>query len=375
VNDDLLTRVDHVLASELTIDDVAPGSVEALALLLQAAAPEPSDAFVDRLDRQLASRWLRPEPTISGRITSLVRRRRVASGMLATAACIAIAAVTLSSLDTSGTSQDQRSGGKTDLFALTPRDYVTTDQDGTFDAEQHVSSSGGTSSTTAVSATVTDYRRYLLGSGLFLEVEPRDVPDVIADAVKLADELGGYAGSSSYDVEKSKASGSVDVWVPAAAYTEAVAKLSKLGTVERIVEHKRDKTAPRNTQVRELGEYRDMLRRLEANVKQAPSDYGTQQVEALERQVAQREQALRNLDKRISMALISVKVDGVHHPRTYERWTVDWAWHEARQLLERIGALAILVLAVVFLPLLIVVPAVLLLRRRNRRARERLLDE
>lgn len=231
---------------------------------------------------------------------------------------------------------------------------------------------GARSATTAVSGTVTDYRRYILGSGLFLTAAPKRIPDVVARAVEVADDLGGYPGSSSFDVNGKAATGSADIWIPTDRFAEAMSRLSKLGTVERTTQASRDITASRAGLVDEISRDRALLREID----QRGSSANDPQREAIQNQLELRQQRLANLDRRVEMTLINVKVRGVApKPKVYERWSIPWALDTAGDIIGRIAALLVVAAAVLLLPAVIAGAAWAGWLARRRRQRRRTLDD
>lgn len=383
MNDDVLRAIDCALTTDHQVDDVAPGSVEELALLLRAEAPVPSPKFVERMDRKVADDFVHPEPTINGRIRRVFRWHPWAGGAVAVAASTVLVALFASTLSVEQSGPGRETPGRSDGTALTADDYEAApilEGAGGYVGESRSTGGGGrgTAATTGVSSTITDFRRYVLGSGLFLEVERAAVPDVVAGAVAIADELGGYAGSSSYDVGEGSASGSVDLWVPAGEHARAVARLARLGEVTRIVEDREDHTASRNDLVRQVARDRERLRQARANTSPEceENDYCRGQREAIANQLQLREQRLANLDRRIDLSLINLKVEGVD--RTVpapKRWTVGWATDRAGELVERAAAVAIIGAAVLVVPLALLAIGAGLARARRRRDRDGVLDE
>jgi hypothetical protein len=224
----------------------------------------------------------------------------------------------------------------------------------------------------SVSGTVTDYRTYLLGSGLFLTTTPKQVPDVIADAVDIATDLDGYPGSSTFDVKDGTATGSADLWVPTDSYAEAMSRLSKLGDVERTVQNSRDVTASRADLAAQIRADAARLREFERRA----DDPDNPQLEALRNQLELRQQRLRDIDRRVEMTLVNLKVRGVEpEPEVRERWTIDWALHESGELIGRMAAAIILIAGALLLPAAIALVGWLGWRVRRRRLRDRALDD
>jgi hypothetical protein len=385
VNDDILISVDRALAAGLSVDDVAPDSIEQLALMLRDNAPSARPEFTATLDDRVAHGF-EPEPAaepiwfwepLVHRLKRAVAQHRIAQVATGFAATVAVVAIVLTA-----TAPSTHRARPEDPLALGARDYVAAPSDETgatsarskaTDAATSGAAGGGHSITTA-SATVQDFRRYLLGSGLFLRVEPTDVPDVIARATHVATDLGGYPGSSTFDVKSSSATGSADLWVPTKRYPDAVARLSKLGHVERITEQSRDVTASHADLAEQIREDARQLAMYDAH-RDDLDTYGRQQREALANQLDLRRQRIANLEKREELTLIDVKVRGVHTPHVYHRWTLDWATHESRLLLGRIGALLLVAAAVLALPALLLLAGWVAFAARRRSRRRSVLDD
>lgn len=352
---------------------------EVLIRLLRDEAPSPRAEFADALDRRVArgfgSELLtgpRADP-IWPWTSALVRwfggsPLRVAGRSALAAAAIALVAVGVSSM---GTSRTESAKTRTpDPFGeLRPDAYEAEPLSGRLGSSR----SQGRSST-AVSGTVTDFRRHLLGSGMFLEVDPKQVPDVVADAIDVARDLDGYEGASSFDVEEAHATGSADLWVPTPSYAVAVARLSKLGRVDRITQASRDITGTRADLVAQIREDAVHVRSLGQSSN--PSAASLAQRDALRTQLELRRQRLADLDRRVDMTLINVRVTGVHTTaKPPARWTVDWAVDTSRGLVQRTAAILIVTVAVLLVPALLFGIVWLLVRLHRRRWRRRTLDD
>jgi hypothetical protein len=383
-------------------------SDDLLIQLLRDAAPTPRPEFTRSLDTRVAHGFRAPaasaerdpvwpwEPVL-WRLGAAVRRSTWVRGSLAVAAStlLVLAVVTATAPTDSGDDSKlaHKQGRDAGLQALGPDDYSTVPladdkvvneelratkeqlvrgEDGAYAADRDVSYHGGSTTTASVSATITDYRRYLLGSGLFLTTTLKQVPDVIADSTNVARKLGGYPGSSTFDVEDGEASGSADLWVPTDRYADAIARLSKLGDVERTVQHSRDITASRADLA---GQIRDDAARVR-DMERAGAPDDDPQLQALRNQLELRRQRLADVDRRVEMTLINLRVRGVTpKPKVYERWTIDWAVHEGGDLVGRMGAALILLGAALLLPGSIALVAWIAWRANRRRLRGRALDD
>lgn len=374
-------------------------SQDLLEQLVRQQAPMPRSEFTESLDRRVELGFRAPhlqpksvDPIWPGahalyRIVGSIRRPGIAR-VLVPATILAIAAVgvyTASAPSPSGPEQGrpQAAAGLGDAVNAAPRpeDYEAiplaedrperlerTDATPEKDGVLHLS--GG--STTTVSGAVTDYRRHILGSGVFLVVEPKQVPDVVADAVRIAEDLGGYPGSSTFDVEGDAATGSADIWVPTDRYADAMARLSKLGRVERTTQASRDVTASRADLVVEIRENRRLLSEYDRRSDGQPNP----QRDAIATQLELRRQRLADLDKRIQMTLVNVRVTGEHTPaKPPERWSIAWAIDEAGDIVGTIFAALIVAVAALLLPGVIAGAAWFAWRMRRRRLRDRTLDD
>lgn len=356
-------------------------SQDLLEQLIQEQAPRPRTEFVEALDDRVARGFRDPSasdpiwpwvPAIARMVASLRYRpmRAIAGTMVI--ALVGGAIVTMPTQQrpaTEGDSLPAASG------ALDVDDYQPAPLTG--DREAFTSKStgtGGSSTTTAVSGSIADYRRHILGSGMFLKVEPDAVPQVVADAVAIARDFDGYPGSSSYDVEGDEATGSADLWVPTDRYADALARLSRLGEVERTTQQSRDVTASRAGLVDQIARDRERLRQIDQHGDRQPDSNA--QREAIANQLELRRQRLANIDRRIEMSLINVKVRGVDTPqRPAERWSIRWAVETAGDLLRATAALLIVGAGVLFVPALLVAGWWFARAARRRRVRSRTLDD
>lgn len=365
---------------------------DVLIQMLRDEAPMPRPQFTRSLDLRVERGFRAPavsakaepvwpwEPAL-WRLGAAWRTRTWVRGSFAVAAStlLVLAVVTATAPTDSGSdsgSRGTKQGRDGGIPELSARDYSTVPlaekerADGEYVTRRY--SGGRTTATASVSATITDYRRYLLGSGLFLTTAPKQVPEVIADATKIARDLDGYPGSSTFDVERGKASGSADLWVPTDRYADAIARLSRLGEVERTVQNSRDITASRADLA---GQIRDDAARIRDFERRGAKD-DDPQLKALRNQLELRQQRLADIDRRVEMTLINLRVRGVEPaPKVYERWTIDWALHESGELLGRMAAALILIGATALVPGAIALVAWVAWRIGRRRLRERAPDE
>jgi hypothetical protein len=268
-----------------------------------------------------------------------------------------------------------------DPSALGPEDYEAVPMTG--DAPERSSSTGtsgggSTTATASVSATVTDPRTYLLGSGVFLTVAPDEVPDVIADATAVARELGGYPGSSTFDVRDSRATGSADLWVPTDRFADAMARLTGLGAVERVTQSSRDISGSRAALVQQIAADRQLLERIdEAGPYDSDDDERfTQTRAAVESQLTLRRQRLANLDKRVDMTLINLRVAGKDTPPVPpKRWSLEWALDEAAHIVRATTSVVIIGLATLLVPVGLIALGWFVVATARRRRRDAALDD
>jgi hypothetical protein len=357
--------------------------------LLRATAPKPRAEFTEALDLRVARGFREPASRehaasmswlqrLAGHGRTMQRRWIIGTSLAATACAVLLIAVVGVRLD---------DGSQNDSFTSAP---ATTEQSGpAIDSERGAAMSAETSgatgdfaksvparapssAATSASKVAAPDRQHILGAGIFVTVEPKRVPDVVAKSTKVAQSLGGYVGDSSYNVTDGTATGTAELWVPTSKNAIAMARLARLGTVERTTQGSRDVTDARATDEQQLAATQEQLRQLGPKASQAQRD-------ALEQQIAAQQARLDNLDARIAMSHISFHVTGAHHAPTADKpaepWTIQWAWDRTGDILSHLAAAAILVAAVLFAPLIAAILLWLGFAARRRRQRERTLDD
>jgi hypothetical protein len=234
---------------------------------------------------------------------------------------------------------------------------------------------GGAAGTAQVnlSGEIVDYRMHILGRGIVLTAPHRDVPGIVARAANIADEHEGYVGSSSYDVREGSATGSIDVWVVTERVPEATEQLSELGTVVRTVEQSRDITASRADLVAQV---RNDVETLASMRRSGGTDNASQQqIAALQALVDLRRQRLANLDRRVEMTLINLRIVGKEPVvEAAEPWSTRWALDIAGRVLQRTLATSIIAGAALLPVALVGALLALFVGWRRRKLRERALD-
>lgn len=366
--------------------------------LLTEAAPKPRAEFTDALDQRVARGFREPQLSeraaplsvrerASRRIRTAFDNRRLSFGTsLVAGTCalvlVAVVAVPIALNGDDETGSDTKSYGSTvsgesnSTTEIAPSAGATADmaipQDSAVSAAAPPARMASKPIGAGDSQVTEQQRQHILGVGMFLEVEPKQVPDVVAKSTKVAESLGGYVADSSYNVTGELATGTAELWVPTKQNAVAMARLARLGTVIRTTQGSDDVTDARAEDERQIAATKDELRKLGSKATKAQRDALQARLDAQQRQ-------LDNLDKRIAMSRITFNVNGVVPEEKIdepaEPWTIEWAWDKTGDIFRHLAAGAIVFGAVLLIPVILISAIWFTVATRRRRQRERTLDD
>lgn len=217
-----------------------------------------------------------------------------------------------------------------------------------------------------------------------VRVAPDGVARAAARVATVAEDAGGYLASSSVRERGSRAGGSFDVVVPVGRLDETVAALGRIGRPvrlsrsstdvteqaasleDRLDDERADRAALRLQLARTVDADRRAARRRELRLLSSRIAGLEAQRDALRGRTATARIALRLTTQRESAAAPAPELDD-------GRWGLGDAWRDAGRVVE-VGAGAVLLGAVVLLPVALLLVGIAVLRRRSAAAgRDRLI--
>jgi hypothetical protein len=351
---------------------------------LAAMAPAPDEAFAAMLDERVASGFApsgleeaassrpprsgeaaRPRPAAWRRGWSrLPHLWRLSPGLLGSLACVLVlAVVTVAVVQSggSGTSGESFTSAESDSGASTAAAQPSAPAAAAGSPGGTSSAPGATSSSTSTSTSSSGGRRSIARDttiaitarvGRFDAAAAR-VPQIVADA-------GGTVENSTVHVGSSVDEGVYALRVPSARYADTMGQLSALGRVTARSEHTQDVTTAVVTAEDRLGDLRaerdSVRRRLAATTDDDRALELRDSLAALRRQIATQRARAVNLHQRASSVPIQLSLRGRHSAaggvtpsdaQDDDRGAIGQALHDAGSILTSIGAVAIVVLAVV----------------------------
>jgi hypothetical protein len=246
-------------------------------------------------------------------------------------------------------------------------------------------SSGPTATAGGTSSAAGPARDIARDTALAVTARPGRFDAAAARVPQIAAAAGGTVARSIIDAGSTIDAGSFTLRVPAARYESVMAQLSALGTVTRRTEQTQDVTSAIVTADDRLGDLRaerdSLRRRLAATTDDARALELRDRLAAVRRQIARQRAAAVSLHQRARAVPIQLELRGRHaagavtpgaadaHGDDADRGAIGQALHDAGRILTAIGAVAIVVLAVI-VPLGLVIALAWrgtdLLRRRRR---------
>lgn len=189
-----------------------------------------------------------------------------------------------------------------------------------------------------------------LSSDLLLVVQNSEIADASDGVIAATDRYGGYVSRSNTDLGESRSRASLDLMIPAVDYEAALAAISSLGHVKARSQSTEDITAPYRRAESSLDraiKQRDRLsRQRRAATTDAERDALTIRLRSAIRRVAAERQQLSALERQASYVAMHVSILGDDSVANSSESTIEAAWRVAQDLLEKIVAALILVIAV-----------------------------
>jgi Domain of unknown function (DUF4349) len=343
-----------------------------LALLLRDDRPEPTPAFVNRLDRRMQAGFpARPRP----------RRQwiRNAFPVLAVTALVAAIAVPIGlSIDSSGGGDDAGSVSN------------SSETGGGGSSAGSAGGSGDSAAGTSQAAPVTpreaapssndraSRRKVQRSVDITLAAPRRDVDRVATEVGDVAADLGGFVRHSRVT---SSSGGDMQLRVPSNRLDVAVQRLSKLAKVRELSRTADDITGAVVSARDRLRDARAERESLLDQLAKATTVNETESIRArldiVAQEIADYRTALRRVTNRADFANVDVTLvtrGGGDNDGGGGAWTPGDAWHDALRVLEVIAGVA-MIAAAIAVPLLVAWLLGWAARRGvNRRRRERALD-
>jgi hypothetical protein len=217
---------------------------------------------------------------------------------------------------------------------------------------------------------------------LTLTAPANDVNGVSDGAIRVADRLGGYVQTSNVSAAGHSAFAALELKIPAAQLSDALAQLSRLAHVQarsQAAEDLTDQRAALQAAVSDARADRDGLRkRLAAAATEKERAALRAQLQQAEHRIVVRERRVAALDHEVSYATVDVTIKGTHRRGAAvahgSSWTPGDALHDAARVLEVSLGVALVALAVCVPLGLLGGAAALAARLVVRRRREHALD-
>jgi Domain of unknown function (DUF4349) len=212
---------------------------------------------------------------------------------------------------------------------------------------------------------------------------PVDNVNAVSDgAIRVADRLGGYVQSSNVTATDHHASAALELKIPAAQLSGALAQLSRLAHVtarSQAAEDETDQRSALRASVKDARADRNGLRRrLAAATTEKERTALRAQLQRAEHRITVRQRRVAALDHEVSYATVDLTVTGTRrHAAAVAKgssWTPGDALHDAGRVLEVSLGVALVVLAVCVPLGLLGGAAALTGRLVVRRRREHALD-
>jgi hypothetical protein len=318
---------------------------------LRAVAPRPEPAFRARLDAQVDAGFPRPQRRL--RLPSL--RIVLPAAGTAVAAVVAVALVL-------GNGQDGPAGGPD---VAVQRETATPGP---------AADSGAAAAPTQSVAPAPAGRRVERSARLELGARAGRFQAVTDGVVRTTQRFGGFVATSQIGRDGGGGTATFLLRIPAARLDDAMAELSRLGTIRSIEGSTQDLTGTYDAASSQLEDARTQRRAIVARLATASGAEAdrlrtrlataTAKVERLERR--QRELRARTTYATVDLTVVGARTGAVAPPSDGP-WTPGDAWRDARRALE-IAAGILIVVASFAVPLGLLAWLAVLLRRRRRDA-------
>jgi hypothetical protein len=346
-----------------------------LEALVRATRPLPDLEWAARLDGRVARRFPDAAPPWYLWPRELLRANLVPAGALAGVALVVVVLVALHPSFT-GNVDDSASGGSGASSA----------------SDSAASSEAGSGTRSAIPApaaapknlanTGPGSRAVRQDAELTLTTPVDNVSSVSDRAIRVADRVGGYVQSSNVTATDHHASASLELKIPSAQLSGALAQLSRLAHVKARSQAAEDLTDQRSAlraSVQDArADRRGLRKRLAAATTEKERIALRAQLQRAEHRIVVRRRRVAALDHEVSYATVDLTVTGTHkHPAAAAKgssWTPGDALHDAGRVLEVSLGVALVVLAVCVPLGLLAGTAALTGRLVVRRRREHTLD-
>lgn len=399
-----LRELDTALAGEPTADP----DLTALVADVAAVRPEPGAAFLADLDARVRAGFPREQaagtrrPTAKSWRARILRPQVLAPGF-AVVLVAGVVAVTLqanrdtvvkdsgtlasspsspsSSKETLSTTASKSAAGGSDDAVPAPSQRSAAGQADQAAAGAVPSASSLAAPSAAPSSDTAVPRKVERSVELTLTPKPEDVQDTADGVVRETQAAGGYVQQSDISIGDGRGIASFTLRIPSARLDTTLARLSKLAHVGALNQSASDITAQTVSAADQLSDARDQRRALLRALGRATTDRQIASLKARLRdnrsEIARRKGALDAQRRRADLATVAVTVQGTAKTREQDgggAWTPRDALHDAGRVLEVIGGVGLIALAVL-VPLGILAGLALSgTRTVRRRRRETALD-
>ena len=345
-----------------------------LETLVRATRPVPDPEWTARLDTRVARRFPDAAPPWHLWLVQLLRANLVPVGALAgLALAVTVIAVAHPQLGSNDNASSSSSGGGA---APAP------DSAGSAASTAKEAAPAPASGALNLLNTGAGSRAVRQDAQLTLTTPVDNVNTVSDGAIRVADRLGGYVQSSNVNTTAHSASASLELKIPAAQLSDALAQLSRLAQVKARSQAAEDLTDQRSAlraAVKDARADRDGLRkRLAAAETEKERATLRAALQRAEQRIVLRRRDLAALNRQVAYATVDLTIKGTHKHAAGTAhgtsWTPGDALHDAGRVLEVSLGIALVVLAACIPLGLLGGAAALTARLLTRRRREHALD-
>jgi Domain of unknown function (DUF4349) len=316
-----------------------------LEALVRATRPVPDPEWAARLDTRVVRRFPDAAPHWYRRPVGLLRTNLVPAGALAGLALVVVVLIAVAHPrgDASNGSESGSAGGS----------VATRANDSSGSAASKAAAPSPEAPVQSL-ANAGPPRAVRQDAQLTLATPVDNVNAVSDGAIRVADRLGGYVQSSTVTSTDHRASASLELKVPAAQLSDALAQLSRLAHVKARSQAAEDLTDQRSAlraAVRDARADRDGLRkRLAAAATEKERASLRAALQRAEQRIVRRQRDVAALDREVAYATIDLTVTGTHEHAAGAAHSTGWtpgdALHDAGRVLEVSLGVALVVLAV-----------------------------
>jgi uncharacterized protein DUF4349 len=337
-----------------------------LEALVRAARPVPEPAWAARLDHRVARGFPDAAPRRHLAPFALLRGNLLPVGALAGVALVFVALLAFTGGGASNTSSNSSSGSMPASGSASSK------------AAPAVRDSAGASAAPAPAP-----ERAVRQDAQLTLTTPVDNVNAVSDgAIRVADRLGGYVQSSNVSTTGGSAFAALELKIPAAQLSDALAQLSRLAHVQARSQAAEDETDQRSAlqaAVKDARADRDGLRKRLAAARTEKERAALRgRLQRAEHRIVVRQRRVAALDREVSYATVDLTIKGTHRPGAGaahgSSWTPGDALHDAGRVLEVSLGVALVALAVCVPLGLLAGAAALAARLVVRRRREHALD-